>query len=994
MTMIPRTLVRFTVLALAGLSVLAGRADAQTVPFGKNKIQYRDFEWQVLSGDHVDVYYYPEEATLAHLTLSYAEESYEVLERKFRHHPFRRIPLIVYSSDQHFEQTNVYPGFIPEGVLGFTEYLKRRVALPFRGDYEQFRNTLRHELVHYFQLSKITEVQSLHPRYRKPSPQQFHWWSEGLAEFWSGPQTAEDDMFIRDLVLNGRVPTIEQFNYIYSFASYPLGAELHKYLSGRFGEDYIVYVYENYWKYDDFGEAIEEAVGVELDQLTREWHFDLEKRFFPVYAEREPLEIGAKPLIYEGGSNFKPVIYTPAGDTVPQMLFLSPRTGYTNIYITPLHAGERGVRVLVEGERSAEFESFHAYASRIDVNPDGVIAFVSKYLERDALFLWDIEEDEIVGRYQWPDLVGLKSPSWDPTGKRVVFEGLSTAGFSDLYVVDFETHQRQALTADQYRDEDPDWSPDGRSIVFASDRTTFGGDGFTNLFLYDVEAQTLRYVTYGPWHDQDPRWSRDGARIALSSDRSGTYDLYQLDAGGTGARISTMTGGAFDPEWLPDDDGVVFAGYSEGMFRIYRYALPDSAPADARVALHPDAPGPALAINAADSAAGAWQWAGLDADVVRDAKREPYDSWKRLSLDFAGGDALVAPGVGSAQGAQFLATDMLGNHMLFLGVSAAQATDLSTLVDNFSGQLLYLNLAHRLNFGAGLFRFKGLFRDVTFDIYEEQTYGGYFLASYPFSKFQRVELQLAVEQSDRIDVADFYDFEFINPAADSTDLTRRGVLTSNYLSYVKDNTLWLPTGPIDGSRYNISAGLVTCFACTIPSAVSGEDVTRSATAEHYVITGDWRHYYRTSLLSAYAVRLYGYYSDGAIPGRTVLGGPHRLRGYPRFSLAGSRVVLLNQEWRFPIMHGLAIAFPFGTMRFPGIQGAFFGDAGSSWLEDQDPAGTWGSYGMGFRTSLGAPLVLRLDVGRRFAWGDKPPVRLPTGEEFGDTFVDFFFGFNF
>ena len=60
------------------------------------------------------------------------------LERRFQHHPFRRIPLIVYASDQDFEQTNIFPGFIPEGVLGFTEYLKRRVALPFRGDYDQF----------------------------------------------------------------------------------------------------------------------------------------------------------------------------------------------------------------------------------------------------------------------------------------------------------------------------------------------------------------------------------------------------------------------------------------------------------------------------------------------------------------------------------------------------------------------------------------------------------------------------------------------------------------------------------------------------------------------------------------------------------------------------------------------------------------------------------------------------------------------------------------
>src|SRR5437868_8168238 len=126
-----RSTLFFAILLLA----CSTAASAQLVPFGKNKIQYHDFKWRVMSGEHLDVYYYPEEETVARLALAYGEESYGVLEQRFRHHPFRRIPLIVYSSDQEFEQSNIMPGFIPEGVLGFTEYLKRRVALPFRGDY-------------------------------------------------------------------------------------------------------------------------------------------------------------------------------------------------------------------------------------------------------------------------------------------------------------------------------------------------------------------------------------------------------------------------------------------------------------------------------------------------------------------------------------------------------------------------------------------------------------------------------------------------------------------------------------------------------------------------------------------------------------------------------------------------------------------------------------------------------------------------------------------
>ncbi|MGH7460781.1 MAG: hypothetical protein ACREMA_07100, partial [Longimicrobiales bacterium] len=928
-------------------------------------------------------YYYPEEEDVARLALSYGEESYRFLERKFQHHPFRRIPLIVYSSDQHFEQTNVFPGFIPEGVLGFTEYLKRRVALPFRGDYDQFRNTLRHELVHAFQLSKLTEVQSLHPRVRRPSPQQIHWWTEGLAEFWSSEQTAEDEMFVRDLTVRGRLPTIEQFSYTYSYLSYPLGAELHKYLAQRFGDEYIVRLYEEFWKYDSFPLALAGVLGVDLDQLSREFRYSLEQRFFPAFAQRPPLSVGAREIVNKSGANVKPILYQAAGDTTIRLLFLSPRSGYTTLYGTTLRSGERDVEKLLEGERSAEFESLHAYESAFDINRRGVVALVAKYLERDALVLWDLQQKKVVGRYQWPDLVGVKSPSWHPQGTRVVFEGLSSAGLSDLYVIDFENQQRSALTSDRYGDHDPDWSPDGNTIVFSSDRTSYGSLGFTNLFAISVAGGAPRALTNGRWHDQQPRWSPRGDRVAFSSDRSGVYDLYAIDHQGQGVRLTSLTGGAFDPEWLPDERGLVFAGFTDGTFRVYYTPMPEQPLSAPVVALaNGDTPPP-------------WEWESNPSKGSTPPRADAYKAIDRVSLDFAGGDAIFAPGLGSAQGAQFLLSDMLGNHILFAGVSAAQADNLADFVDNFSGNLLYLNLARRLNYGAGLFRFEGRFRDVAYDIYDETTVGGYFLASYPFSRFNRVELQMALERSRRNDVEDFNDNFLPGGGVDTRDLSRSGTLASNYLSYVKDNTLWLPTGPIDGERFNLTVGLVSCFACTYPSAVTGAPVARGAAVDNYILIGDYRRYLRTTQYSAYALRAYAYLSSGTLPGRAVLGGPHRLRGYPRFSLAGSRLWLLNQEWRFPVLHGLSLSFPFGDLRLPGIQGAIFADAGSSWLESLDrPQGTWGSYGLGFRTSLGPPFVLRMDVGRRFKVGSAPPVVFGGGERFRDTFVDFFFGFNY
>src|SRR5438552_16035329 len=91
------------------LLLLARSAAAEFGDFGQNKIQYRGFDWHVLRGELVDLYYYREGAGLARVALAYADERYGVLGRRFTHHPHRRIPLIIYASHSDFVQTDALP---------------------------------------------------------------------------------------------------------------------------------------------------------------------------------------------------------------------------------------------------------------------------------------------------------------------------------------------------------------------------------------------------------------------------------------------------------------------------------------------------------------------------------------------------------------------------------------------------------------------------------------------------------------------------------------------------------------------------------------------------------------------------------------------------------------------------------------------------------------------------------------------------------------------
>jgi len=945
--------------AVVALLICVSSVSAQFGYFGQNKIQYRRFDWRVLRGEHVDLYYYPEEEELGRVALAYAEESYDSLERRFTHAINRRVPLIVYASHTDFEQTNILPFIPPEGLLGVTEFLKRRVALPFRGNYSEFRHTIRHELVHVFQLSLAAQTFSRYPRFRQTGVPL--WWTEGLAEFFSAGEDSRDDMILRDMTIAGRLPTLPELTYAYGGLVYPVGGSIHRFLAERYGEWRILELYADIWKFTSFDAALLAVYGRTMEQLSDEWQYWMRQRYYPAVASQPPLAITARKLTELA---IKPTAYQLPGDTIPSFVFFSPASGYTTIYAQNL-AG-RNKRAVVQGERSEQFESFHFFESRIDVHPNGVAAFSSKYAERDALFFWDLKGGKVVGRYQFSELVSILSPAWAPDGKSVVFSGLSVSGYSDLYrlwIADpgdsAGAGRLERLTSDRYEDIDPTISPDGATVVFSSDRTPFGRDGAHNLFTLDLASGAIRYLTYGDWRDETPRWGgENGDRIYFASDRDGTFQIYSVDSSGTGRRETRTLNGAFDPQWVSGSyGGLLFGAYADLSFNIY-------------VAQPLDDPSSTFSLANADSLpAPSWTWGELSHPQYARTDGAPYE--RKFSLDFAAGDAAVAPGVGSAQGAVFVFSDLLSDHLVFVALSSFQSAGFGSLLDNVSGTAFYLNQSRRINWGVGAFRQRGLFYEGDFNtLFEERSYGAFAQIRYPFTRFRRIVGEYRIERSDRFDLF-----------SDEVDEPRRlGWLASNYLTYVKDNTLWLPTGPIDGERYNLTTGLVN-------------DLSHGR-FDSWLVSADVRKYFRTSLHSAVAVRVQGYASGGERPRRVSIGGSWGLRGYPRYGyVAGTHAWLVNAEYRFPITDFLTIGFPFGTARFPGVQGALFVDYGRAWSRQTARRGILGSSGLGLRMPIGPPLVLRLDIGYRLGTSNLDFYGLPASTR-NRRFVDFFFGFNY
>jgi hypothetical protein len=522
------------------------------------------------------------------------------------------------------------------------------------------------------------------------------------------------------------------------------------------------------------------------------------------------------------------------------------------------------------------------------------------------------------------------------------------------------------LTNDFYDDIDPSWSPDGNYITFSSDRTDHGKSWGYNIFLMHIHSSEINHVTYGKQKDSAPVFSPDGNYIAYTSDRDLSLNIYltKLDEQNKPLhefRMTNYTNGTFDPEWT-SDGGLLFSVYENMRFQIRHIENIHDENLFANKLPKPDM----------RLASVPWHFKNLA--VSDEQKSVRYK--KKYNLDFVQSQVSMDPVYGSAGGAQLAFTDMLGNdqyHILLYNTAQTK----NEFLRSFNFIFSKVSLEKRTNYAYGLFRLAGLRYNFDDSYYFEERIGGFVSLHYPFSQFTRLEFTSNYSYSDK----EWFGFR-----------QRYAYLTSNYLSFVKDNSIWSPSGPIEGQRINLTLGTTFDF--------------QNSNVNYYTILADYRRYFRLSLRNAYAVRLLYLRNHGKEARRFYMGGSWDMRGYRLWSIRAQNIMFTSQELRFPFIDLLGIRFPFGGIGFNAIRGALFADAAHVWNED-DGTYNWqedrrwlGSFGVGVRMRLFYFLVLRLDIGKRFnmnfdKWSGFNISKLTDPWKIDERlFTQFFFGWDF
>ncbi len=886
--------------------------------FGKNKVRYNDLDWQVLETAHFEIYYYVDELELALETVPLAEAIYNELSDRLGHQMGASIPLVLYGSHPEFQRTNIAGGWIDEGTGGITEFLKRRVFLPYPGSREDFRHVLQHELAHAFQIDILAPDGSMERLGEISIPL---WMIEGMAEYLSvGAEDPFTLMWLRDALLDGPPPSFRSLARGRDVRIYRFGQSAWAYLARLYGEETPGDFLRSVGASGDAEEAMREIFGKSSQELSDEWHDFLRQEHYPRLADLDRKTPGTQRVLSHGRVNVSPAV-SAAGD---KLAFLSDRSGSLSLYLADGDGNE--VERIVEGESWRGVESMRAFYGAPQWSPDGRhLLFPAQRHGEDMLFLYDLRNSKVV-RQLSIGMEEMRGITWSPSGEEVVVAGVRN-GRTNLYRVTLEKGEVEALTDDRFTYMHPDWSPDGRRIVCATDRVDAGRPGMMErdlqLAFYDLTTGSWEILKGQAGSNHSPVWSGDGERIAFVSNRYQTLDLYQYEIDkGTTRRLTSLQGGisgliATSPalSWSRETGSIYYSYFREQSWSIYRMDNVDSTMGKEVNVKLASLEIPSLIVEQNVSAEIAPPPAEITPYKIR-----PYRP--QLSVDLASGGGGAASEGGIYSGSAVSLSDILGNHRLRLMLGIYGSFQSS---DFYVG---YTNLSRRTAYEAALFQFTRQGSDLIGGGRTSRTVyrGASFQVSRPLDRYRRLELGVRAGEANQFDSEKTIDFAGL------------------YGAWVLDQVRWSYSGARGGERIRLSVEPI------VSPGFGGW------------VLGDFRFYRPLGDRITFASRSIG----GSLFGSRV----PAFRVAPRFVIRGfydnsweeERYAAQSFELRFPLVDYLKLGWPL-PLELGGIRGALFADAGY-FPNDLGASEERYSLGAGIRSGFG-PFQLMLDFPQKF-----------------------------
>jgi Tol biopolymer transport system component len=528
------------------------QANAQYIQetFGKNRIQYRQFNWQYLSGDNFDVYYYDARKAVAQNALEYLEAEFDRITDLIGYPPYFKTKVFLYNSLADLRQSNVGLNRTVFTVNGETEFIKPYVEVANLGTAQEFKEEL---------LFKISELMVNEMMFGGSLKDIFQssilmnlpdWFVDGASLYVAKGWSAEMDDYIRQLMHSRRAKRITRLTGREAALA---GQSVWNFIAEKYGKSSV----GNILNYTRITRNEEKSVlitlGVSFKQLMNEWHryySDMENRVGQSYIM--PADSAVFPHRHNRSTVFTTIKISPDGR------YLAYAENDRGRYIVKVRSLSNGrERTIISGGSkviSQRVDYRSPLISWADANTLGVIGLKNgEYV----FWLYDLSTRSKLPR-ELDRFSNVRSLNFSGNG-RLAIVSADFEGRNDLFLLSSRRDRVRRLTNDLYDDLDPSFIPNSNRIVFSSNRTSdtlrtpkpaqFGqlAEQY-NLFVFDLDTtkNMLKRITNTLSKDYAPQ-AEDDNNFYYLSDQRGIVNLFKYNrATGIYSQVTNFASGIKD----------------------------------------------------------------------------------------------------------------------------------------------------------------------------------------------------------------------------------------------------------------------------------------------------------------------------------------------------------------------------------------------------------------------------------------------------------------
>ena len=526
---------------------------------GKNRIQYKSFDWEVMYTNNFEFYYNTNALNIAEIASSFLEEKFSELTNNIGHQPFKKTKVFIYNSEREKEQSNI-------GINEADEFLFSNLSLNnriiFKVAYNNDLNVFKNNLIYEFNKVLIRDLMhgnlSFAKRFGKVSfiniPE---WFSNGAARYLAFGWDMEMDNIIRDYFLTKQKKSL---NKISDEQSKYIGQSIWNYISVTYGKNTISNIINLTKIIRNPEKAISSSLGINYNNFIQNWsnyyYSSISNRY-----SRDELENSELNQV----NNYGKVIDLKKNLSGDFILFSAIKGNYKRLLLYNIK--QKKFKVL---DRIKSSEINNSYF--LDWKDDENITYIKNLKGENNLITRNIYSNSKAYKslYRFEKIYGFSFNS----KQNLIALSATVNNQSDIYLLSANGDNFKKLTDDKYHDIYPSFLNNSTTVIFSSNRNSIDLENiqssenvseYYNLYLYNLDTTSTKlYKLTNTLANNIKAKPLADNKVLYLSDIRGISNVFSLSIDGNSKQVTDFNTNIINYYYDEIDKNLYFNNLYEG----------------------------------------------------------------------------------------------------------------------------------------------------------------------------------------------------------------------------------------------------------------------------------------------------------------------------------------------------------------------------------------------------------------------------------------------